>query len=388
MKQKITTTILIQIMVSLLFVSSLYAQKNKETGDIIAEGLGRGSNQAEALMAAKRDAVEKGIGVMLISQTEIENFMVKRDIVISKTIGSVQKYDIISESKAPDGLLEIKIKAIISRSTMKSSLAAFKILLESMNKPKVMVVIKEVNLGVFDPGNMASENAVINKLKDPYEFELVDPSVVATIKSSDQQMSSLEGDPAAAAAIGTMNGAEVIITGKAEAVESKNLAFDMGGMKSVQGDITLRAINCTSGRIIATGKGHAAKVHINPNTAGVNALTKASGKALENLIEKVIKDWNNQLNNGIQLSVTISGVKSYRQKNAVVQTFQTMPGVVTVQSRGWNSAGAVLKVDIQYKGNTDGFCMKADGYKLKTSGGSLSITSVNGNRVGLKVRVK
>lgn len=388
MKQRVMTVVLIQFFISALFITPLFAQKKKAVGDIIAEGTGLGVNTSEALMAAKRDAVEQGIGVMLISQTEVENFMVQRDVVISKTVGSVQKYDIISETKNSDGLIEIKIKARISRSTMKSNLVAFKILLESMNKPKVMVIVKEKYQDEYSATNMASENAIIAKLKNPYEFEMVDPSVVANIKASEQQMASLEGNPKAAASIGTMNGAEVIIVGTAQAVEAKNLAFDLGGMKSVQGDISLRAINCTTGRIIATGKGHAAKVHINPNTAGVNALTVASGKAVDVLIEKIITDWNNQINNGIQISVTITGVQTYRQSNAIVQTFQTMPGVVSAKNRGWSSEGAVIKLDVQYKGNVDGFCSKADGYKMKSTGGSLSITTVNGNRVGLKMLVQ
>lgn len=103
--------------------------------DITAEGVGLGANHDEALLAAKRDAIEKGIGMILISQTEIENFMLKKDLVITKTVGAVKTFQIISEAKEADGMIKIKIKASLSKSAMKEDLAAFQVLIESMDKP-------------------------------------------------------------------------------------------------------------------------------------------------------------------------------------------------------------------------------------------------------------
>lgn len=369
-----------------IFTFIVYSQETKSS-DIFIEGLGRGSNEAEALMAAKRDAVEKGIGVVLLSQTEIENFMLKRDMVITKTLGAVKKYDVLSKSVSPDGSHEIKINATISRSTMHEDLAAFHILLESMEKPKVMVVVKENNVGNSEPTNRAAETAIIAFLKSPYDFEIVDPTVVASIKTSEEKMANLSGDAASAAAIGTMYGAEVIITGDAVSRVAENISYNLGGMKSVQADITLRAINCTTGRIIASGDAHAAKVHISPNTAGTMAIKTASKKAVKNLLDAIIEDWNKQINNGIPLILSVKGVTNFRLKNRTVQTLQSMPGVVSVHERGWNSTNNMLQVDVQYKGNANGFCTKCDGYKM-TSGGSFAVTGQNGTRIILTLQAK
>ncbi|MBD3322174.1 MAG: hypothetical protein GF350_13835, partial [Chitinivibrionales bacterium] len=105
-----------------IFLSLLAGFCFGQEEDIIAEGFGQGINRQEALMAAKRNAVEKGIGMILLSQTEIENFQLKRDQIITKTIGAVKSYDIISETKSSDNLFEIKIKAVLSRTTMHSDL--------------------------------------------------------------------------------------------------------------------------------------------------------------------------------------------------------------------------------------------------------------------------
>jgi len=383
----IRTLVLYITAVVICFTSAVFPQAT-EGGDIVSEGVGMGSNENEALMAAKRDAVEKGIGMVLLSQTEIENFMLKRDMVITKTLGSVKKYDVLSKTTSADGVFEIKIKAVLSRSTMHEDLASFHILLESMDKPKVMVVIKENNVGNEEPVNKAAETAIIDFLKSPYDFDMVDPSVVASIRTSDEKMANLTGDAASAAAIGASYGAEVVITGDAVSRVAENISYNLGGMKSVQADITLRAINCTTGRIIATGDGHGAKVHISPNTAGSMAIKDASLKATKNLLDAIIVDWNKQINNGIPLILSIKGVSNFRDKNSVVQTLRSMPGVVSVQERGWNGESQMLQADVQYKGNAAGFCTKADGFKMGSGGGSLTVTGQNGTRVTLVIAAK
>ncbi len=354
--------------------------------NIIAEGMGEGANPSEALMAAKRNAVEKGIGTILLSQTEIENFQVKRDQIITKTMGAVKSFEKISEGKSEDGLFQVRIKAVISRSTMREDLAAFQILIESMNKPRTMVVIEENNIGNTEPTNSAGETAILQFLKDPYEFDLVDPKASAAIRASQEKMASIAGDAAAAAHLGMQNGAEVIITGSAIAREAKNMTQNLGGMVSVQADVTLRAVNCTSGAIMGTAQAHAAKVHISPNTAGTQAITAASQKAIGQLLDVMIKDWQNQVNNGATLSITIAGVSTFRMKNDMIQTLGAVSGVAAVRERNWDMQSKLLTVDVQYKGNANGFCTRIDGFKLRSGSGSIAVSGVNGQRVSLVVQ--
>jgi hypothetical protein len=345
--------------------------------------MGIGSNHDEALMAAKRDAIEKGIGLVLISQTEIQNFMLQKDVVITKTIGAVKQYNILSENKVSDGTIEIKIHATLSKSSMKEDLAAFHVLIESMDKPKVMVVISEENCGSWEPTNQSAENAIIKFLKDPYEFDVIDPNVSASIKSSKQKMAQLTGDLAAAVAIGNQNGAEVLITGTAVSRKAEEMTANLGGMVSVQADITLKAINCSTGRIIGSESSHAAKVHISHLTAGNQAIAKAAETGIGKLLDAIIKDWQGQLNNGLPLSISMSKVTSFRQKTAIIQTFKNIPGISAVRERSWDAQSAILQIDVQYKGNPNGFCEKIDGYKLSSGGGSIAVSGVNGQNISL-----
>jgi hypothetical protein len=367
----------------LVFGAGLVAAEDET---IIAEGSGEGANPEEALLAAKRNAIEKGIGTILLSQTEIENFQVKKDQIITKTMGSVKSYEKISEGKTDVGYFEVKIKAVLSRSSITQDLAAFHILIESMNKPRTMVVIDENNVGTAEPTNSAAETAILQFLKDPYEFELIDPKASTSIRTSQEKMAGIAGDVAAAAQLGTQNGAEVIITGSAVSREAKAMNQNLGGMVSVQADVTLRAINCTTGSIIGTAQSHAAMVHISANTAGTQAITKASQKAIKDLLDRIIKEWQNQQNNGMSLSLTISGVTTFRLKNDLIQTLTWVPNVSAVHERNWDMQSKLLMVDIQYKGNANGFCTRIDGFKLKSGAGSIAVSGINGLRVTLQVQ--
>jgi hypothetical protein len=367
----------------LVFGTGLFAADDE---NIVAEGTGEGANPEEALIAAKRNAIEKGIGTILLSQTEIENFQVKRDQIITKTMGSVKSYEKISEGKTDNGYFEVKIKAVLSRSSISQDLASFHILIESMNKPRTMVVIDENNIGTAEPNNSASETCILQFLKDPYEFELIDPKASAAIRASQEKMAGIAGDAAAAAQLGTQNGAEVIITGSAVSREAKSMNQNLGGLVSAQADVTLRAINCTTGSIIGTAQSHAAMVHISASTAGTQAITKASQKAIKELLDRIIKEWQNQQNNGVSLSLTIGGVTTFRLKNDLIQTLTWVPNVSAVHERNWDMQSKLLMVDIQYKGNANGFCTRIDGFKLKSGAGSIAVSGLNGLRVSLLIQ--
>lgn len=373
-------TAVITLVIGLLVLAAPAAAQNE---DIVAEGQGIGANKQEALMAAKRDAIEKGIGMILISQTEIEQFMVKRDQIITKTVGAVRSYEVLKEGTAADGSYEIRIKAVLSRQTMRDDLIAHKILIESMDKPRVMVILTENNVGNEEPTNNSAETAIIGFLRDPYEFDIVDPNIAADIKRSQQKMADLAGDAKAAAAIGAKYGAEVILVGTAVSREAKNLSQSLGGMVSVQADVTLKAINCTSNRVIATASGHGAHVHIAPNTAGNEAIKKGAVKAAKDLLDAIVKEWQNQLNNGITIRLVVKGVDSYRLKNNIMHTINSIGNISAARERGWDAGSKLLEVDLQYKGNVDGFCSRMDGYKLRDGGGSVAVTGVNGMSVEL-----
>jgi hypothetical protein len=84
----------------------------QQTRSIQVTGLGSDRNQA--LQDALRNAVSEGLGVIIKSETQVENFAVVRDAIQTRTEGYVSEYKVIKEGKRRDGLFEMNMIAMVS----------------------------------------------------------------------------------------------------------------------------------------------------------------------------------------------------------------------------------------------------------------------------------
>ena len=345
-------------------------------GDITVEVEGYGLSKSDALLKAKRNAVEKGIGTVLISQTEVRNFELQKDIILTKTAGSVKEYDVLQELKQQDDTFYLRIQAVVSLDNIKADLAALKILLESMDKPRIMVAIQEEN------GNYA-QNAILDYLTEK-EFELVDAAVVAALMQKEDQLiqRAAEGDPLAAARIGASNGAEYVIVGKIIKSLVTSTFLTNSGMKSGQASITAKVVNCSNAKIIASKSANGAAVHISEDVAKAKAAEKAAKKLMDRkLFEEIVSSFQDMINNGITINVTIENVADFKMQKAVRSVLGELSDVVSVNKRSFG--GGQLKLSVLYKGTADSFSEAVDG---KTVGGKrLSVTDIVGSRVAIEL---
>lgn len=351
---------------------------------VTVDGFGTGIAREDALIAAKRSAVVNAIKSLLSSQIEIDSFTAKEDECISKTENLLKEWEILSEEKISDSLYEIKLKANLSKPSILKELGSSNILIKSMNKPKVLVLITEENCGIWEPQNKSAENAIHNFLKDPFQFDLINPSISASIKSSKSKINQINNDLSVAVLTGTQNGAEVLIIGSALSRKSENYSFhNKNGMISVDADVTLKAINCTTGSLISSSSSQATATEMSHITAGNIAIEKAATEAVQKLLDPIIQDWQGQLSIGFSVNLKINGVKAFRQKTVIIQTLNRMANISSVHEQFWDMQTATLEILLYYKGNPNDFYKKIDGYKLISGGGSLAVTGMSGQNVTL-----
>ena len=67
----------------------------------------------KALSDAFRNAVERGLGVWIKSQSEVKDFELKKDEILTRAEGYVTSYEILNEQEH-DGLYTVTIKAKVS----------------------------------------------------------------------------------------------------------------------------------------------------------------------------------------------------------------------------------------------------------------------------------
>ena len=193
----------------LLKATYLFAQVQTATG------IGYGLTKDAAVEQAKRDAVEQGLGAYMTSNTTVTSTSIE-DNIYSKAQGFVKTFKIIKESKGPDGNFEITIEAQVTDmiDQVMADEAAFQTLLNSMNRPRIIFLVKEQNL--ID--NMETNFAETQLLSMFYDkgFDVVDRQLVQGLRGQQDYTAALDGDVTAAAKIASQLGAEVIVIGTAK----------------------------------------------------------------------------------------------------------------------------------------------------------------------------
>ncbi|MFC1856594.1 hypothetical protein ACFL9U_01040 [Thermodesulfobacteriota bacterium] len=357
---------------SLLIFFSVVVNAGSLEGDIPITGEGYGLTKNAALLAAKRAAVEKGIGTIIISETEVRNFEIQKDVILTKTKGAVRRYEILTEEKQSDGVHYVKIKATVSLDNIQADLAALKILLESMDKPRMMVVIEET-------GGDLGETTILDYLRTK-DFVLVDAAAVAALMQGPEDLirRATAGDPVAAAQIGAANGAEYIIVGNVSKSFGDSEVLQGTGMKSGQAVITAKVVSCSNARIIASKSSQGAAAHISGGVAQAQATKIAAQKLMDrDLFEEIVSSFQDMMNNGITLDVAVQNVPNYRVQKQIQEMLAGIENVVTVHKRGF-TAGRLM-ISVQYKGNPDSFGEAVDGQRIGKK--ALSVIEIIGGRV-------
>jgi hypothetical protein len=110
------------------------------------EAKGVGINRADAIQDALRNAIGQAVGVSLSSETRVENFVVIRDAITSRTDGYISSYQIIREIPFPDRY-EVIVQSKVSLSPLK---ADFNVLARAVGGIRFLVMYDERNIAKED----------------------------------------------------------------------------------------------------------------------------------------------------------------------------------------------------------------------------------------------
>ena len=355
--------------------AGVFGQQDNQ--DKTVEVTGEGPSRTAALADARRNAIEQGIGTMLRSETEVNNFVLQRDQVITHCQGAVKKYTVLAEDEQ-DGGWEVRIQAVVSLGAIASDLMSLKILLASMDKPRTMVLIQE-------GGESNAQNHIEDYLLGK-GFDIVDAAQTAALMNVNPAVitQALEGDPAAVAEMGKQRGAEYMIVGMVQKRTMSGVSIiSSSGMTSGQATLTVRVINCSNARIIASKTANSAAIHISEETAKAQAAAKAADTLMDNqLFEAIIGSFQDTVNNGASFEVTVKGVNNYGMQKEATELFLQCNGVVSVSRRYFS--GQELGITVLFKGNADLLCDQVNGKAVGNA--VIVVTDIAGNRITVQVQ--
>jgi len=347
------------LLLLLIFTFGLGALLLAQTQTVTGEGMGM--THDAALSAAKRDAVEKGVGVVVASETLVRNFQVADDRILSKANGFVKTYEEISSGQGPDGLWTVTINAVVTDildEVVKDQLA-LELLLSWVRHPRFMIMIEEQNID--DPNSIVAETE-IGRIMSEKGFDIVSPSQSEALRNRNVNLASLQGDTERAAGMAAEFGAEYIILGNAS---SKAVTHPMLGTRlSGQANISAKVVRADNAQIIAQETFHGKSTHIDAYTAGVSALKESAQNLSDYLMAETVKRWSLEQSNARVLTLRISGV-TYQTRGQIINTLKSdIEGIQSVDQRSF-SAGTVT-LAIQYAGTNEDLGYQLEGKDFGT----------------------
>ncbi len=301
-----------------------------------------------AIQDALRNAVEQVTGAVISSNTLVENAMVVEDNIYSKAKGYVKSYSVASEGEADGGLTyNVKVKALVREGAIKEDMAD---IIRGAGNPKLMVLIAESNVGQSPIGgldvNMSTAENVITEVMRNKGFDFVDKETAEKNIRRDKALAALEGDAQAAAFIGERAGAEVIITGKAFAKEATGASEMLGGMKSIQATVSVKAFNTDDGRILVSKVETGRAVHIEEIVGGTKAIEQASQKLADYMAEEIVKKF---ARGGNTVTLNVTGASNYDFYTNFVNTLKyEIRGVKAVNDREITGNTGLVEVETKF----------------------------------------
>ncbi len=334
---------------------ALYGQ----AAEVTVKGLGSilnndvGAARDQAIDDALRKAVQEALGTHIRSTTLVQNFQMVEDNILSWSRGYVSRYQILQEGPGPYDSYEVTLRATVDLTSLQNDEQNLRDLLEKMGNPRVMLLIEEKNMtsqsawDYFSLDMTSAESAMIEFFQNK-GFEVIDPSLVKANRKKDEIIAALSGDARSAAAIAAFQDADIIITGKA--VSRVATGLNLGGMKSCQATVTVRAVKADVAKIIAGMSERAAVPHIDEITGGTLAIEKASKKLAEKLLEKITRQGSQEFYNSTTLTLNVMGFASFSELSDFSNKLKFfIRGIKSIRTR--NIAGKIAELEVQITGN-------------------------------------
>ena len=355
------------ILFFLLAILFSYSQSFAQSQDVTATGVAavlqgdKAIARDTAINDALRKAVEQAVGTMVSSETVVENYQLIRDSILTKSQGYIQNYKVVSESPSPE-LYQVTISATVKLGDLKNDLGALGILMQRAQKPRVLFMIAEQNIGqefyVFwwygksefkgQHYDMAASETALKEEFLNKGFNVVDSSVATGKIEVSNAYRIADLTDAGAISVGRQLGAEVIVKGKALAKEGpRNTGSKVG---SYIADITASALRVDNGAVLGSARGHGVSRNISEVTGGTEALEKAAREASGKIIDQIIAKWSGEVSGGGLIQLTVRGIGEYSDFVKFKDIIQgQIRGVQAIYQRSLEAGTAVL--DVEMKGN-------------------------------------
>lgn len=326
----------------------------------------------KALENAQRQAVEKAVGVMISSASEVENYQLKLDRILSESRGFINEYKILSEKRTED-LYTVVIEADVGTGKLKDRMAAINLIMVRKAKPRLMIIFGGKTL------NDTVAEASMAKFFLFRDFRIIDVEGIKNFRKR-EGLNRLLSDHHEASKIAHTYGAEIIISGHADAT-SHSIVISGVEMNTNRVTVSAKVINGDTGEIIATDSENASAPGMKDDFKTVTE--KAAGMLAKRLMTNVLEHWSSDLTNTMTVNVVISGLGSYHDLLKLKDLLSMeVKGFKELYQRTYRDGEAEL--DIEINGTTQG--LADDLAAMRLNNAEIRILEMTQNRIKARVR--
>jgi hypothetical protein len=334
--------------------NAAYVGDGGDTEIVVVKGIAQITSKGEqdaydrAVAHAMREAVSKVLGTMVRSETLVENAKLVSDSIMSKSSGFVQRYTVLNDTKQGSTKI-VEVKAWVVLGDVKKDAMALGLIQDRVGRPMVMVLVNEKSLSTKKQTDH-SKNALQRKLMEK-EFQFVDQGQLQKVLAARNiQVSKLVGvskDDLAKIAVDA--GAQILLKGTVNS-SVQSVSSLPADWKSVRSVINIDVVYAGDASIIASSSANMAGVGISLDAAQTTSITKGIDSISKDLINKILKKWDNMVNNGFEYTLVIAGVE-FADAGAIKSSLEKkVEGVKKVFQKGFNNN--TLELLVRFSGNT------------------------------------
>ena len=332
--------------------------KSQNINPLFVEATGYGRNFQSAKEDALRNAVEKGIGIRIFSETMIQNFKAIKDVIHTESFGIVRNYEILYKQNKGDQGWQVKIKALVAKD-IRSKWDKIRVIIEQKGNPKIMFCIKEIinNRPLTHP---IGEYQLVQKFNE-LGFIVIDRKSFEDTRELQKQIYNLEQNYDGIISISSERGADLLVMGILEGNFSQ-YQEGYGGVWNIVYTYHLRTkiIRTDTAQIIGSTSKTFQKIYDSlqynvksAGKAGLNSIIRR--QYIKPMIVDMIKTWIRE--KGTLIKVIISNVK-YNLRKKILEKLRAHSSVRSVRIEHYRNKR--LKLSIKSNLNTEQLASKLE----------------------------
>jgi len=301
-----------------------------QASGVAAMGSDRAASLEEAILDAKRNAVEQALGVLVNAEALAQDYEVVWETIRTRSQGYVKRWELLGEPvwETRNRLVRVKIRAVVSAADAVKDLWEIPEVYIALERPRIGV--KLLSADTRQPESVSAA-ALVHALR-VRGFDVADsasnPAEVLITGTVRTEAGIRLGDPDAPYGLG-----DVVATQKAYA-EVRVVWADTGAV------------------IVPPFRREAVGFSFNSNEEARREALQTLGRDLVEedkgaLAQKVLSAWMSQLQNGLRVRLVVRGA-DYRTLAQFADRLRTLRGVASVERERMEAGEGVVEAVVRW----------------------------------------